>query len=135
MALLTYLLTTWKELLLKCKVPKVDELVQGQFPVFDINPFVIDVQYQGMLVWARHLFNAGSLPVKVEKTEFFKPLKFGKEYFVAFHLRFVSEVKMIADIWIYAEDGEVYASTLGAETVVSKELNKAFVQKELAYEA
>ncbi|SEW00666.1 polyketide-type polyunsaturated fatty acid synthase PfaA [Chitinophaga sp. YR573] len=117
------------ELIVKCLIKPVNEEIQGQFPVSDTNAFIMDVKFQGMVVWAKHLFNSASLPVKVIKCEFFKPLQFNTEYFVMYKIRSANGVIMSADICSCDKDGNICVVLIGAEIVLSKELNEAFANK------
>jgi len=117
------------ELIVKCFINPVSEQIQGQFPVSDTNAFIMDVKFQGMVVWAKHLFNSASLPVKVIKCEFFKPLRFNTEYFVMYKIRSTNGVIMSADISSCDKEGNICVVLTGAEIVLSKELNEAFANK------
>jgi hypothetical protein len=117
------------ELIVKCFIKPVNEEIQGQFPVSDTNAFIMDVKFQGMVVWAKHLFSSASLPVKVIKCEFFKPLQFNTEYFVMYKIRSANGVIMSADISSCDKDGNICVVLTGAEIVLSKELNEAFANK------
>ena len=120
------------ELIVKCFIKPVSEPVQGQFPVSDINAFIMDVKLQGLLVWAKHLFGAASLPVKLTKGEFFKPMRFNTEYFVIFKIRDANDVIMSADIHSCDKDGNVCVEVTGAEIVLSSALNEVFANKKNA---
>ncbi|HEX6427870.1 MAG TPA: SDR family NAD(P)-dependent oxidoreductase, partial [Niastella sp.] len=120
------------ELIVKCFIKPVSEQVQGQFPVSDINAFIMDVKFQGMLVWAKHLFGAASLPVKLTKSEFYKPLRFNTEYFVKFKIRSANNMMMSADIQSCDKDGNICANVIGAEIVLSTALNEVFANKKIA---
>ena len=120
------------ELIVKCFIKPVSEQVQGQFPVSDFNAFIMDVKFQGMLVWAKHLFGAASLPVKLTKGEFYKPLRFNTEYFVKFTIRNANSMMMSADIQSCDKDGNICAGVIGAEIVLSTALNEIFANKKIA---
>ena len=120
------------ELIVKCIINPVSEQVQGQFPVSDINAFIMDVKFQGMLVWAKHLFGSASLPVKLTKGEFYKPLQFNTEYFVKFKMRSANNMMMSADIQSCDKDGNICADVIGAEIVLSTALNEIFANKKIA---
>jgi acyl transferase domain-containing protein len=120
------------ELIVKCIIKPVSEEVQGQFPVSDINAFIMDVKFQGMLVWAKHLFGSASLPVKLTKSEFYKPLQFNTEYFVKFKMRSANNMMMSADIQSCDSDGNICADVIGAEIVLSTALNEIFANKKIA---
>ncbi len=120
------------ELIVKCFIRPVSEQAQGQFPVSDINAFIMDVKLQGLLVWAKHLFGSASLPVKLIKGEFFKPMRFNTEYFVIFKMRHANDIIMSADIHSCDIDGNVCMEVTGAEIVLSPALNAVFANKKIA---
>ena len=120
------------ELIVKCLIKPVSEQVQGQFPISDTNAFIMDVEFQGMLVWAKHLFSSASLPVKLTKAEFYKPLQFNTEYFVLFKMRSANEMIMSADVYSCDKEGNICVGLTGAEIVLSKELNEVFTSKKNA---
>jgi acyl transferase domain-containing protein/NAD(P)-dependent dehydrogenase (short-subunit alcohol dehydrogenase family) len=120
------------ELIVKCFIKPVSEQVQGQFPVSDFNAFIMDVKFQGMLVWAKHLFGSASLPVKLTKSEFYKPLRFNTEYFVKFKIRSANNMMMSADIQSCDSEGNICAEVIGAEIVLSTALNEIFANKKIA---
>ena len=120
------------ELIIKCLIKPVSEQAQGQFPVSAVNAFIMDVKFQGMLVWAKHLFGSASLPVKLTKGEFFEPLQFNTEYFVKFKIRSANNMMMIADIQSFDTDGNICVDIIGAEIVLSSALNEVFANKKIA---
>jgi hypothetical protein len=120
------------ELIVKCFIKPVSEQVQGQFPVSDVNAFIMDVKLQGLLVWAKHLFGSASLPVKLTKGGFFRPMRFNTEYFVIFKMRHADDVIMSADIQSCDKDGNVCVEVTGAEIVLSSALNEVFANKKNA---
>lgn len=117
------------ELIVKCLIKPVSDQAQGQFPISDTNAFIMDVKFQGMLVWAKYLFGSASLPVKLNKAEFFKPLRFNTEYYVIFKMRSANDMIMSADIYSCDKDGNICVGLTGAEIVLSKELNEVFANK------
>jgi polyketide-type polyunsaturated fatty acid synthase PfaA len=120
------------ELIVKCFIKPVSEQVQGQFPVAAFNAFIMDVKFQGMLIWAKHLFGSASLPVKLIKGEFYKPLQFNTEYFVKFKIRSANNMMMSADIQSCDKDGNICTDVIGAEIVLSTALNEVFANKKIA---
>jgi len=83
-------------------------------------------------VWAKHLFGSASLPVKLVKGEFYKPLRFNTEYFVVYKIRSANDVMVSADIYSCDKDGNVCTAIIGAEIVLSTALNEVFANKKIA---
>lgn len=114
---------TEKQIILRCKAPKVPLSEQGQFAVQSVNTFFADIQYQGMVVWVQKYHDgAMSLPLQTESAIIYKGVPFGKELQVNVSIRESSEYKMTADCTVYDLDGTVYMQTNGATVTVSKQL-------------
>lgn len=114
---------TDKQIVLKCKAPKVPASAQGQFPVIGVNTFFADIQYQGMVIWVqRYNDGAKSLPLSTESGTVYKPVPFEKEFFVHIEVVESSPFKMVANCTTYDENGQVYMFTKNAAVTVSKEL-------------
>ncbi|MES2764263.1 MAG: KR domain-containing protein [Bacteroidota bacterium] len=106
----------------QCNVKSVEDEMQGQFPINQINTFISDVQYQGLLIWAKYIYDAGSLPVKCNKVLVYQPLEFDKDYNVFFEMVTHSPTKLVANVTTYDMDSKVCLRSEGAEIIVSQEL-------------
>ncbi|MEM6803272.1 MAG: SDR family NAD(P)-dependent oxidoreductase, partial [Bacteroidota bacterium] len=114
---------TNEQIILSCKAPEVPPKDQGQFPVFSINTFFADIQYQGMLVWVqKNRANAKSLPLQTDSAVFYKQAPFGKKLFVQVAIVEATDVKMVADCTVYDEKGNIYIETKSAVVTISKNL-------------
>jgi len=117
-----------ERLTVRCRLPVLDELNQGQFPVQTINPYVGDVNFQAIVVWGRLFRNAASLPLSCEMWEQFRPLPFDRTFYVTSEIRAASEYQLLADTTAHDEDGLVFARARGAACTLSVALNGKFVQ-------
>jgi len=115
-----------ERLTLECEMPDVSEAAQGQFPVQSFNPFLADVQYQSMVIWARLFYGAGSLPLRAQSGEHYRTPAPGALFYVSLEVRSHSESSLIADIIAHDEAGEVYSRVSGAEVTISAQLNRLF---------
>ncbi|MEM1323679.1 MAG: SDR family NAD(P)-dependent oxidoreductase [Bacteroidota bacterium] len=114
---------TDQQIVLSCEAPEVPLKDQGQFPLFSVNTFFADIQYQGMLVWVqKNRDKAKSLPLQTESAVFYKQAPFGKKLLVHVGIVEASDVKMAADCTVYDEEGNVYIETKGAVVTISKNL-------------
>ena len=113
-------------LLLACCSPRLTEREQGQCPVQSFNPFAADVQFQGMLIWARHAYGSASLPSKIAIAEQFKPLPFEQAYYVSLDVQSSSPKRVTADVVVHDVQGVVYMRFLGAEVTLNRGLNPLF---------
>jgi NAD(P)-dependent dehydrogenase (short-subunit alcohol dehydrogenase family)/acyl carrier protein len=120
-----------KELVVKCYTNPVSQQQQGQFPVTEMNPYVMDVQFQGMVVWGKFLYNAVGLPVKLTKGQFLKPLQFNTEYYVIFKLTATNEVMIRADIYTCDAEDNICMILQGGEVILYKALNEVFANKKI----
>ncbi|NWJ47671.1 MAG: SDR family NAD(P)-dependent oxidoreductase [Chloroflexi bacterium] len=121
-----------ESMLVECYLPAVSEKTQGQFPVQNFNPYAVDVQLQCMLIWARHFYQAGSLPLSIQHVEQYRTIPFDKVYYAAMQVQTSSEMGLIANVTAFDEHGVVYTRINGAEVTISQRLNSLFVPAELA---
>jgi hypothetical protein len=115
-----------KKLTLLCHAVDVDSASQGQFPIATTNPFSDDLLYQSMLVWARHIYKAGSLPSSCRQLEQFTVLQAGQSFYLSLDVISHSSSNLVADITVHNSEGEVYSRMLGGEVTISESLNKLF---------
>jgi hypothetical protein len=115
-------------LVLKCCSPRLTEWEQGQCLVQAFNHFAADVQFQGMLIWARHAYDAASLPSTIAVVEQFKPLPFEESYYVSLEVQSSSPKRVAADVVVHDLQGAVYMRFLGAEVTLNRGLNPLFVR-------
>ncbi|MDM8536112.1 SDR family NAD(P)-dependent oxidoreductase [Desulfobacterales bacterium HSG17] len=113
---------TQNKLTMECRIPEIPESDQGQFRTGTFNPFAADPQFQIMLIWVRHHFDAGSLPTKAELGEHFAQIPKGNKFFVSLDIKDSNPAHVKADITTHDENGKVYTRVKGAEVTVSKQL-------------
>ena len=121
-----------ERLTLECEMPNVSEAAQGQFPVQSFNPFLADVQFQSMVIWARLFYGSGSLPLRAQAGEYYSSPAFGAPFYVSLEVRSHSESNLVADIIAHNAAGEIYTRVNGAEVTISAQLNRLFVPALLA---
>jgi len=108
---------------LSCEAIEVPLEDQGQFQIESMNTFFIDIQYQGMLVWIQKFKDGNkSLPLKADRTRFYKQVPFGEKLFVNLAIQEASAFQAEANITVYGSDGGVYMSTEGAAVTISEQL-------------
>lgn len=121
-----------ERLTLACVMPEVSEAAQGQFPVQSFNPFLADVQYQSMVIWARLFYGAGSLPLRAQSGEHYHTPAAGESFYVSLEVQNHSDTNLVADIIAHDADGQIYSRVNGAEVTISEALNRLFVPGNLA---
>jgi hypothetical protein len=121
-----------KRLMLACRLPAVAPQVQGQFPVQTINPYILDVQLQGMLVWTQCLMEQGCLPSHADSFEQFRAIPFDELFYISLEITTQTPTKLVADILAHDAEGMIYTRTLGLEVTISQRLNLLFETDELS---
>jgi hypothetical protein len=116
-----------QRLTLECEMPVVSEAEQGQFVIQSFNPFLADVQFQSMVIWARLFYGAGSLPLRAQSGEHYRTPAAGVPFYVSLEVRSHSESSLVADIIAHDADGEIYTRVDGAEVTISAQLNRLFM--------
>ncbi|MBB6460043.1 type I polyketide synthase [Flammeovirga kamogawensis] len=112
-----------KNMVFLCEHDGVTEERQGQVPVKKVNPYLMDIMYQGAVVWVRRFHGAASLPLSTEYVEIFDALPFGKPFYVQIEVKKADDFSMVSDITAYdAETGKVYMKSYGAAMTISREL-------------
>uniref|UniRef100_UPI0005C5DE2B SDR family NAD(P)-dependent oxidoreductase n=1 Tax=Flammeovirga sp. OC4 TaxID=1382345 RepID=UPI0005C5DE2B len=112
-----------KNMIFLCEHEGVTEERQGQVPVKKVNPYLMDIMYQGAVVWVRRFHGAASLPLSTDYVEIFDALPFGKPFYVKIEVKKADDFSMVSDITAYdAETGKVYMKSYGAAMTISREL-------------
>ncbi|MCP4295794.1 MAG: SDR family NAD(P)-dependent oxidoreductase [Proteobacteria bacterium] len=117
---------TDESLVLKCKASEVPVNDLGLFQNLCFNSVADDTLLQAMLVWVRKYYQAGSLPLLINKVDFYKPIPSNKDFWVVLEVIKHSSSKMIGNITSCDSDGTAYTRFSGAEVTISKALNNKF---------
>jgi hypothetical protein len=112
---------------MRCVLPPISDVEQGQFRVQSFNPYIADGQFQSMVIWARYFHDAGSLPLKTRRGEQYRPIPFGETSYVSMEVVSSTNSKLVANIITHDGEGRIYARVLDAEVTISKQLNNLFV--------
>lgn len=109
--------------LLLCAHPGIPAERQGQFPVKQVNAFLTDVMYQGLLIWVRRIKGCACLPLRTESVDMYAPLPFGRPFYVSLEVVASDDFAMEADITAFdAETGIVYMKSHRAGVTISRDL-------------
>lgn len=111
---------------LRCRLPAISAVDQGQFPVQTLNPFLLDIQLQSLLVWVRHTYAAASLPLNIARIEQYHSLKFATPFFVSLEVRSHDAHRLTADIFTHDANGRLYLKLTAASVTISPQLNRLF---------
>ena len=115
-----------QKITLKCMFPQVKSSQFGQFTPQAFNALGLDSAFQCMLIWVRYFYQAASLPSHFQKDEIFQDIPLGKIFYVSMEVKLNSKNKLIANISLHDEKGNIYSRFFGAEVTISKQLNHLF---------
>eukprot|EP00727_Mastigamoeba_balamuthi_P002593 m51a1_g12330 putative 2-nitropropane dioxygenase (5051) ;mRNA; r:463581-479334 len=117
-----------KGLVALCRHIPLSTCEQGQFARPDTgmtsDPFVMDVAFQAILVWAHSRFGQASLPQSAGRVEFYPPgVGAGDKYTVVLRVSRVVGQTVEADAVMTNERGQVFCRALGFSVTMSKSLS------------
>jgi NAD(P)-dependent dehydrogenase (short-subunit alcohol dehydrogenase family) len=109
--------------LLLCEHPGIAPERQGQFPVKQVNAYLTDVMYQGLLIWVRRFKDCACLPLRTEWVDIYGPLPFSRPFYVSLRVVQSDDFAMEADITAFdAATGIVYMKSHRAGVTISRDL-------------
>ncbi len=111
------------KLLMQCVLPKLDDRLQGQFPVQTGNPFIYDAIVQGLLIWAQRYYQAPCLPSYMKKLEQYKAIPFGVPVLVSLDVTSQSDTAVVGDLTVQDSAGQTYVHITGLQGTISPRLN------------
>jgi NAD(P)-dependent dehydrogenase (short-subunit alcohol dehydrogenase family) len=112
------------KLIMLCTLPKVDEKVQGQFPVQTGNPFIYDAIVQSLLIWAQHFYQAPCLPSSMERLEQYRAIPFDEPVYVSLEVDSQSDTFVVGNLTVQNMQGQTYVRIFGLQGTISQRLNK-----------
>ncbi len=115
-----------ERLVLQGNLPLLTEIQQGQFPVQRFNPYIADVQFQSLVIWARYFYQAASLPLTCRAGEQHQPLHFGEPFYVIMDVQSSTESNLVANLTTCSQAGQICTRLMGAEVTISQQLNPLF---------
>jgi NAD(P)-dependent dehydrogenase (short-subunit alcohol dehydrogenase family) len=119
------------KLTMECNIPNVSLADQGQFQVQTFNPFVTDVQLQSLLIWAKHTYGYGGLPLRIARGIQYREIPEDILTIASLKVTKASKRSLVADVTVHDRDGVVYSKVTGAEITLSERLNVLFQQNQL----
>ncbi len=123
---------SYERMAMECHAPSITDLQYGQFPPQTFNPFLADIQFQCMLVWVRHFYEAGGLPLRATLVEHFRTIPLDELFYVSMSMQESNESKLIANITIHDKNGAIYTRVSEAGVTISKRLINLFAQSRLS---
>jgi len=111
------------KLTMQCVMPKLDDRLQGQFPVQTGNPFIYDAIVQALLIWAQRFYQAPCLPSYMQKLEQYRAIPFGVPVLVSLEITSQSDAAVVGDLTVQDRDGTTYVHITGLQGTISPRLN------------
>lgn len=111
------------KLTMQCVMPKLDDRLQGQFPVQTGNPFIYDAIVQALLIWAQRFYQAPCLPSYMQKLEQYRAIPFGVPVLVTLEVTSQSDAAVVGDLTVQDRDGTTYVHITGLQGTISPRLN------------
>lgn len=118
-------------LTMRCALQPIDFAYQGQFPVQAFNYFMADIGLQSIGIYARHFYDAGSLPLRAMHGRHYLNVDFGQTFYVAMRVLSATATDISAEITLYDEQGRVYFTVTDIAVTMSKNLNAMFLRNRL----
>jgi len=119
-----------QKLTLRCQVDPAEAHTEGQFALGITNPYVDDLLFQAMLVWARDQYGSASLPSMARRCEQYDVLPLGKGFFLSLDVKKHKSSELEADVTLHDASGRVYSRMQSGKVTISKSLNDAFVSSQ-----
>ncbi len=114
-----------EKLTLECVLPDLETRQQGQFPVQNFNPYIIDVQIHPFWIWTQHFHQVGCLPSEIKTFEQFAPIAFNEKFYISWEIKSKTESAIIADVIAHNFSGQIYTRMTAAKgTILPRTLEK-----------
>ncbi len=114
-----------KRLVMQLCLPKVDESLQGQFPVQNKNnPYIYDAIVQILLIWTQMYYNAPCLPSSLVKMEQYRNIPFAEPCLVTMEIQSSSDTAVVGNITAQDPEGKVYVRFTELEGTISPLLKR-----------
>ncbi|MBC8098692.1 MAG: KR domain-containing protein, partial [Armatimonadetes bacterium] len=118
-------------LTMRCALQPIDRAYQGQFPVQAFNYFMADIGLQSIGIYARHFYDAGSLPLRAMHGRHYFNVDFGQTFYVTMRVLSATSSDIAAEIILYDESGRIYMVVTDIAVTMSKNLNAMFLRNRL----
>ena len=112
------------QLTMQCRLTPVTDQKQGQFQVQTTNPYINDTIVQCLLIWTQRYYQAPCLPSRLEKFEHFRPIPFGKRFYVSMEVQSQSDTSVVGNILVQDEQGQLYVRLTRLEGTISRQLKR-----------
>jgi Polyketide synthase dehydratase len=112
----------------ECFVESIEPKKQGQFPIQTFNPYTADMLFQCLLVWVRHFYQSGSLPLQVNQIQHFKSIPCDRTFYVSLVIQSRNDNQVIANAIAFDKQGEVYLQIDQMQVTISSRLNSLFLE-------
>ncbi|MGB7440475.1 MAG: SDR family NAD(P)-dependent oxidoreductase [Coleofasciculaceae cyanobacterium] len=107
-----------QKITVQCLVKSLGERQQGQFPIYNICPYIADVQTHSVWLWLQHMHQSGCLPAKLGKFEQFAPVPHDAIFYTSMELNSKTETSLNVNIASHDEQGKIYCRITGAQATI-----------------
>jgi len=114
-----------EKLTLQCTAPEASIGDHYPFPAQTKNLCETDAKFQSLLVWARQFKQAGALPTRFGRYEYYRDIPAGKSFYLSLDINEATNARVNGTITLHDYEGHIYSRLLDAETTISKKLNFA----------
>lgn len=118
-------------LTMRCSLQPIDVAYQGQFPIQAFNYFMADIGLQSIGIYARHFYDAGSLPLRAMHGRHYMNVEFGQTFYVKMRVLSATATDISAEIILYDEQQRIYMVVTDIAVTMSKNLNAMFLRNRL----
>jgi acyl transferase domain-containing protein len=118
-------------LTMRCALQPINPAYQGQFPVQAFNYFMADIGLQSIGIYARHFYDAGSLPLRAMHGRHYMNVEFGQTFYVIMKVLSATATDISAEIILHDEQGRIYMVVTDIAVTMSKNLNAMFLRNSL----
>ena len=107
-----------EKITIECELPQLEAIKQGQFPVQNFNPYIMDVEIHALWIWSQHFHQVGCLPAEIQYFEQFANVPFGEKFYISCEVKSKTESALVADVIVHDAQGKIYSRMQSAKGIV-----------------
>lgn len=107
-----------EKITVQCLVECLGEKEQGQFPIYNICPYIADVQTHPVWLWLQHFHQSGCLPAKLGKFEQFAAVPHGKPFYTSMEFNSKTETSLNVNVITHDQQGKIYSRISEAHATI-----------------
>jgi acyl transferase domain-containing protein len=107
-----------EQITIECQLSQLEAIKQGQFPVQNFNPYIVDVEIHALWIWSQHFHQVGCLPAEIQYFEQFANVPFGEKFYISCEVKSKTESAVVADVIVHDAQGKIYSRMQSAKGIV-----------------